>query len=88
MATSNHSVLDQLLEPLTECLTPEAAKQIVNFRADAEVQQRLDELADGANEGTLSDAEQSEYESYVEAIDLVAVLQAKARAVLGKRSAP
>ncbi|MBX9792352.1 MAG: hypothetical protein K2Y37_25915 [Pirellulales bacterium] len=85
MATSFYSVLDRLLEPLTECLTPEAAAQIVNFRADADVQQRLDELADGANEGTLSAAEQAEYESYVEAIDVVAVLQAKARAVLGKR---
>lgn len=87
MATSHHSVLDRLLEPLTECLTPDAAEQIVNFRADAEVQQRLDELADGANEGTLNEDEQAEYESYVEAIDLVAVLQAKARAVLVKRSA-
>jgi hypothetical protein len=36
-------------------------------------------LADKANEGELSDAERAEYEGYVEANNLLAVLQAEAR---------
>jgi hypothetical protein len=84
MAISMNSALDRLLEPLTDCLTPDVARRIVAFRADAETQHRVDELAAKANEGTLTEAEQAEYQSYVEAIDLVSILQAKARTVLGK----
>ena len=38
------------------------------------------------NEGRLSDTERREYETYVQTIDFIAILQAKARALL-KRSA-
>jgi len=85
MATT-HSILDRILEPLTECLTPEVARRVVAFRADEQTQQRLDELAERANEGLLSVAEQAEYRSYIEAIDLVSILQAKAQALLNKQA--
>jgi hypothetical protein len=86
-ADAQCAVLDRLLDPLAECLTPEVARRIVALRADALTQARLDELADKSAEGALSPAEREEYAAYVEALDLVGLLQAKARAVLSAAEA-
>ena len=53
-----------------------------SLRAPSEEQDRIDELADKCNEGTLSDEERAEYENYVRAIHFLGIVQAKARAVL------
>lgn len=87
MASAIHSPLDRLLDPIAECFTPEVARRLVELRADAETQARIDELAARANEGMLSSSEQEEYQGYVEAIDIVSILQAKARKVLALKSA-
>ena len=55
---------------------------LVNLRADPAVQNRIDELADKCTEGTLSAVEQSEYETYMRAIDFIGVLQAQVRSLL------
>jgi hypothetical protein len=75
-------VLDRLLEPVGRYLSPRAARRLAGLRADDEVQGRVRELAEKCNEGTLSDAERAEYEAYVMAAHVVAILQAKARARL------
>ena len=82
--TTETNVLDRVLEPFSRCFTPEVAQKIVDFRADAVMQARLDELAEKANEGALSETETAEYDSYIEAIDFIAILQAKARSLLGQ----
>ena len=82
METSNGSILDRFLEPFARCLTPDAARCLAGFHVDQETQQRIDELADKCNEGQLTPPERQEYEEYVEAIDMIAILQAKAREVL------
>jgi hypothetical protein len=76
--------LDRLLDPLSACLTPAAARRLVAFRADARTQARIEELATKCNEGELTPEEHREYESYVRAIHLVSVLQSKARIALAK----
>lgn len=76
------ATLARVLEPVGRCLTPEVAKALVDLRADPSVQIRIDELADKSTEGALSAAERSEYETYVHAIDFIAVLQAQARSLL------
>jgi len=63
-------------------LPPEAARQIARAQADAELQERVEQLACKANEGALTPEEQSEYEAYVDAGDIVATLQAVARKTL------
>jgi len=78
----NTTVLDCFLRPFTECLTPEVAQRIVNLQLDAQSQARLDELAAKANEGQLTDDERQEYEEFVEGIDLMGILKARARTVL------
>jgi hypothetical protein len=82
--TAARSPLDRLLNPIGDCLTPTVARRIAKFRADAETQARIDELADKCNEGDLTAAERLEYESFVRAINLIAILQSKARAFLAK----
>ena len=76
------AVLDDLFDPVSRCLTPEVAGRIAGLRAAPQVQQKLDELAEKSTEGTLTDAERSEYETYVRAINFIGLLQAKARSVI------
>jgi hypothetical protein len=79
------AILDKMLDPVARCLTPEVAKQIAELRADASTQTRIDELATKCNAGELTEAEQREYGAYVDAIDLIGLLQAKARVVLARQ---
>jgi len=73
------SGLDGLLEPLSRCLDPESARRVVDFQVDRPVQERIDGLAERANEGTLSDSERSEYEALINAADFISILKLKAR---------
>ena len=79
---SRNNILDQFLDPLGSCLTPEVARRLVKFRADAKTQKRLDQLAEKNQAGKLTDAEREVYDTYISAIDFVTVLQAKARSIL------
>ena len=76
------AIIESVLDPVTECLTSEAAQRIIGFCIDRDTQTRVNELAAGARSGNLSDEELREYREMVEAFDLVAILKAKARAVL------
>ena len=84
---STISFLDQFLEPMTEAFTPELARKLVELRAQPELQAYVDLLADKANAGTLTAEEDQEYKSYVEAADVIGVIQAKARRFLAEHSA-
>ncbi len=77
--------LDRLLEPFAICLTPDVAAKVADMRVDDEMQRRIDHLADRANEGLLTSDENDEYAGYLRAIDVIAVLQAKARSQLRKQ---
>lgn len=85
MATTSY--LDRLLDPLTDAFTPEVATAIVELRADSELQTHIAELRRKANEGTLTPAEEAEYKEFVEAVDLISIIQAKARHFLAKHAA-
>ena|SRR5271166_1074713 len=78
------SVIDRLLEPFGRALTPALARTLVDLRAPLEEQDRIDELAEKCNEGTLSDEERAEYEDYVRVIHFLGIVQAKARAILAR----
>ena len=80
------TLLDRLLEAVGRCLSEEAARELVNLRADEETQARVRELAGKCNEGTLPSEERADYEAYVMAAQIVAILQAKARTRLANGS--
>jgi hypothetical protein len=73
---------DRLLDPMIACLTPDVARRIVDLRLDPLVPSRLDELATKSNDGTLHPDEQSEYQEYVDGLDMLAVLELKAKRAL------
>jgi hypothetical protein len=75
-------VLDRLVTPLGECLTPESARRLLALKADSTLQARVDFLADRHNEGLLTPDEEAEYRQYVSYGTFVAVLKSKARQLL------
>jgi hypothetical protein len=79
--------LDDLLDQLSESLTPEMAQLLVDFRANTQTIERMDLLAEKSNDGTLTEAEQREYAEAARAGTLIAILQAKAKKVLRDKSA-
>lgn len=76
------SLLDNVLTPVADCLTLDAARRIADLRADPETQARVDELADKANEGMLTADESAEYDRFLAVYHVVSILQARARAML------
>ena len=84
MSTANF--LDRMLEPVTEAFTPELARRIVDLRADDEVQAEIEVLRQKASQGTLSPDEEVAYKDFVEAVDLISIIQSKARRYLAGHS--
>ena len=84
MASVETSYLDRLLEPVTQCFTLEVAERLISLPPDPAIQARIEELAEKANAGQLSDVERAEYEEYIEAVDLIGILQFRARAAIAR----
>jgi hypothetical protein len=72
-------VLDEFLDPLSRCLDAESAPRVLALGVPAAVQERVDTLAERANEGLLTDEERAEYEALANAEDFLAILKLKAR---------
>jgi len=71
--------LDGLLDPLSRCLDVESARRLIDFQVDQQVQDRIDILAERANEGGLSAEERAEYEAMISAADFISILKLKAK---------
>lgn len=76
--------LDRFLDPMTDAFTPEVARKVVELRIDPETKARIEELRKKANDGTLTPDEDTEYKEFVEAVDIVSIIQSKARKFLAK----
>jgi hypothetical protein len=85
MGTAEH-YLDRYLDPVTDALSPQVAQRILDVVPDAEVIQRVKDLGEKSNAGTLTEAEHDEYRALVDVGTLVALLKAKARRVLIRHS--
>lgn len=83
---STISYLDRFLDPITDVLTPEVARALVELRAEPELEAHIDELRAKANAGTLTPEEDEEYKEFVEAVDVLSIIQAKARRFLSSHS--
>ena len=66
------------MEPLSRCLDAESARRVLDLKVDLPVQERIESLAERANEGSLTDAERSEYEALINATDFISILKLKA----------
>src|SRR5689334_7543516 len=66
------SYLDRILDPLTDVFTPEVASAVLRLRADSETEARIAELRGRAKE------------EFVEAVDVISIIQTKARRFLAR----
>ena len=66
-------------------MAAEALQVIVDLRADAETEAELEQLREKANEGTLSAMEEVSYGEIIDAVDLISIIQSKARRRLTRR---
>jgi hypothetical protein len=88
MRKVNGQLLGRLLDPVTAALNEDAARRLIGLKADRKAQARVSVLARKCNEGDLTPAERAEYETYVLAGEVLAVLQAQARLRLARRGQP
>jgi len=77
--TESHQAFHRGTAPLFDLLTAEQLLQLSQLQANSLLASRLEELAEKANEDELTDSETAEYEAYLEANHLLAVLRAEAR---------
>ena len=70
--------------PIFAILTADQTKRLAELQGDPDLAKRAAELAEKANDGELAPAEREEDEAYIDANDLLAVLQAEARYRLGQ----
>lgn len=85
LSTATKATLERAISPVARCLTTESAQALLAAPADPLTQARLEQLAEKANEGHLTPSETEEYGALILLGDLVAILQARARAVLAGR---
>jgi hypothetical protein len=83
MATASY--LDRLLDPVADGFTPEFARHLVQLKADPKLEEEIAELRRKANEGTLSPEEGLAYREFVEAVDVISIIQSKARRYLARQ---
>lgn len=86
MPNGHVTILNEMLEPVTRAFSRDVAEALVNLQASATAQTRIAELAEKCNEGLLTPGEVAEYESYVRTVDLISILQAKARTWLARQT--
>jgi len=77
--------LDRLLDPVGKTFGVKTAQALVDLRADPELQAKMEYFARRSTEGELTPQERSEYEAFVSANNVIAILQAKARAILARQ---
>ncbi len=86
-ANSQAAILERIIRPDSDGLSPEAARQILALDFPPEDHERMHDLSAKAQEGALSPDEQDELDSYVRVGHFLALIQSKARRSLQKSAA-
>ena len=74
------------LDRVAAAFTPESAQRLIGLRLDPALRAELDDLRDRAGEGTLAPDEDLRYKQFIEVLDFIGILQAKAERVAGAAS--
>ncbi len=80
-ATSETAAFEQGIRPLMEIVLPGKRDAVIGFRADPQLQTRIEELARKSTEGQLTEEERAEYSGFVRANKFVAILRRQASRV-------
>jgi hypothetical protein len=84
-ASREAAVWARLMQAQTTQLSPEAAKYLLSIELAESDRNRMERLAERSEAGILTDEERAEFEGYVHVGNLLAVMQSKARVVLGRK---
>ena len=76
------TAIERVVHEIGECLTPESARSIAALRADPDLQERIESLAERNAAGTITPEEREELEGYLSATTFLSILQAEARRTL------
>ena len=76
------AIMQRLVDPHRCGWTEQAARAVLQLSLSGEDRMRASELADKANEGSLTETQQSELESYLRVGAFVDLMQSKARLFL------
>ena len=77
--TSEASILSRVIAPEDQPLSPEAARSILAWKFPNSDVEKMTELSQKANAGTLTAGEQEELDNYERVGHSVAIAQSKAR---------
>ena len=80
------TILDHMLKPAMDQMPPDFARRLLELRASPELLARIDVLRKKANSGEISTEEQLEYKEFVEAIDIISLLQSNAKKILAQEN--
>ena len=81
------TVLADYLTPLVSTFDRNGLENLINYRADEKLQARFEELSEKSSDGTLTPAEQRQFESIVQLSTVVAALQSRAEKLLQESDA-
>ena len=86
MATTSESVaFDRGVRQILEIVFPGKADAVIGFKADPDLQARIEKLARKSTEGELTEDERVEYAGYVRANKFVAILKRQAQQIANSR---
>ena len=80
---SSPALLEALADSVAACLDAPSLHAMAHLELDARTRERLDDLADKANEGQLNPAERAEYQGFIRVSEFLGLAQLRARARLG-----
>lgn len=84
--TSESLAFDRGVRPMLEMVLLEKADAVIGFRADPELQARIEELAQKSTECQPTEGERAEYAGYVRANKFVAILKRQAQQLANSQS--
>ena len=82
---SEAAIWARLMQAQKDELSSEAAEFLLAIDFDERDRQRMEELADRSQAGTLSAEEQTEFDGYLHVGNLLAVMQSKARLAIKRK---
>jgi hypothetical protein len=81
-------ILEQVIEPDTAGMSPEAAQVLLRFRFNTAAVARMNELAEKNRQGTIAPSERALLERYVRVGNFLNLIHAKARCALAEPTSP
>lgn len=81
-------ILEQVIDPGSSGLSPEAAQALLRFRFNTVASARINELAEKNRRGTIQPAELALLERYQRVGDFLNLIHAKARCALAEHASP